>query len=167
MFPRCALPTHLTHSIIRMLYEETTGETVSEVRRMLVKCPKCELNYMDSADKMCKVCFREIHGSDMPEELELCGVCNEVPVLPGKDVCSLCQRELNAQRALTGEAELGEEPLDAEDDVISSMDEIVPDLSDTGDIPEPEFQEIDRNLSLDELSEQEEADSNAEDEDDS
>lgn len=133
---------------------------------MLVKCPKCELNYMDSADRMCKVCFREIHGSDMPDEQELCSVCNEAPVLPGKDVCSLCLRELNAQRVLVGEAEDGEEPLDAEDDGISTMDEIVPELNDTGDIPEPEYQEIDRNLSLDELSEQEEADADVEEEDD-
>ncbi len=130
---------------------------------MLVKCPKCELNYMENTDRMCKVCFREIHGTDMPEEQELCSVCGEAPVLSGKELCSVCFKELNAERtAPEGE---DEESLDGEDSV-STMDEIAPDLTDTDDIPEPEFQEIDRNLSLEELSEQEEADADEEEDDD-
>ena len=28
----------------------------------LLKCPRCELNYMKSTDQMCKVCYRELHG---------------------------------------------------------------------------------------------------------
>ncbi len=130
---------------------------------MLVICPKCELNYMESTDRMCRVCYREIHGTDVPEETELCSVCNETPVMSGKDLCPICYKEISAERALADDEDAVAE--DGEDDE-EVIDEIVPDLVDSDDIPEPEFQEIDRNLSLDELSEQEEADSDEEEEDD-
>ena len=128
---------------------------------MLVKCPKCELNYMESTDRMCKVCFREIHGTDMPEEQDLCSVCNVTPVMTGKEVCSSCFRELKAQRAAVSDDDDADEVLDDEDKetIDDDMDE---DLVGNEDMPEPEFREIDRNLSLDELGEQEEADSEEE-----
>ena len=28
----------------------------------LVKCPRCELNYMNEGEKMCSVCRKELHG---------------------------------------------------------------------------------------------------------
>ncbi len=123
-----------------------------------VKCPKCELNYMDENDKMCKVCYREIHGSDMPDEQELCTICNEAPVMPGKDVCHLCFTELSGDQVSSDDVE----PVHVEDDSVSTMDEIAPDLSDSG-IPEPEFQEIDKDLSLEEREDKEDL---ADDEDD-
>lgn len=128
-----------------------------------VKCPKCEINYMDETDRMCKVCYREIHGSEMPEEAELCTICNEALVMPGKDVCAACFRELSGDKAASDDVE---EPVHVEDDSVSTMDEIAPDLSDSG-IPEPEFQEIDKDLSLEELEEQEDSqDDDQDDEDD-
>ena len=79
---------------------------------MFVKCPKCELNYMESTDKMCKVCYREIYGTDMPEEAELCNICNETPVMQGKDVCSFCFKEILA----TEPDEENEAPADEDED---------------------------------------------------
>jgi hypothetical protein len=129
---------------------------------VFVKCPKCELNYMDENDKECKVCYREIHGTDMPEETELCTICNEALVMAGKDVCPFCYKELSSEKVASEDIE----PISVEDETVSTMEEIVPDISD-GDIPEPEFREIDKDLSLEELEEKEEEEdaNNSEDED--
>lgn len=132
---------------------------------MLVKCPKCELNYMEDTDKLCRVCFREIHGNEPVEEQELCTICNEAPVVPGKVFCHVCLREMNGEKVTVVESD-EDEPLMAGDGTVSSMDEIVPDINDK-DIPEPEYQEIDKNLSLEEMEEQEESENSSdEDEDD-
>ncbi len=125
---------------------------------VFVKCPKCELNYMDENDKECKVCYREIHGTDMPEETELCTICNEAPVMAGKDVCHFCYKELGSEKIASEDIE----PISVEDETVSTMDEIVPDISD-GEIPEPEFREIDKDLSLEELEEKEEDANDSED----
>ena len=38
----------------------------------LVKCPRCELNYMNDTDTMCSVCRREVRGeSEQFEMIEL------------------------------------------------------------------------------------------------
>ena len=50
----------------------------------LVKCPRCELNYMNDTDEMCSVCRREVRGeSEQFDMIELCSECGETPVVPG------------------------------------------------------------------------------------
>ena len=58
----------------------------------LIKCPRCDLNYIREDEKYCKVCLREMKGEKQVDEMELCSVCNEEPCLPGKDVCLFCLR---------------------------------------------------------------------------
>ena len=53
----------------------------------LIKCPRCDLNYIREDEKYCKICLREMKGEKQTDEMELCSVCNEEPCLPGKDVC--------------------------------------------------------------------------------
>ena len=60
----------------------------------LVKCPRCELNYITENEKYCKVCLREMKGESPKDEVELCSVCNEAPALPGRDVCPFCLKEM-------------------------------------------------------------------------
>ena len=52
----------------------------------LIKCPRCELNYITPEEGYCKVCKREMKGEPQHEEVELCTVCNEHPALPGKEI---------------------------------------------------------------------------------
>lgn len=127
---------------------------------MLAKCPKCELNYMDAKEKMCKVCYREIHGTDAPDEPELCSICNEAPCMPGKDVCLFCHKEMLANVELSDE----DEPVLTSGETVSTMDEIAPDIEDN-DIPEPEYRDIDKDLSLEELEEKEDQDDDEDDDD--
>lgn len=129
----------------------------------LVKCPRCELNYIQEGEGYCKICKREMKGESHHDEIEMCTVCNEAPALPGKDVCLFCLKEMNANNNRNDdetenrvtESSLGIDP-------VSSMDEIIPEIDE--DIPEREFDEIESDLSLDEMGE-EEAEDDEEDED--
>jgi len=99
----------------------------------LIKCPRCELNYMLDTDKMCSVCRRDVRGeSEQDEMIELCSECGENPVVPGQELCAYCLKEL-AQR--DNDDTQGDEPVVADAasigiDSVSTMDEIELDLGD-------------------------------------
>ena len=121
----------------------------------LIKCPRCELNYITPEEGYCKICKREMKGEPQHEEVELCTVCNEHPALPGKDVCLFCLKEMNADD--DRDTEEAETPVDETSlggiDPVSAMDEIIPDIPE--DIHDREYNEIDSELSLEELEEEE------------
>ncbi len=75
-----------------------------------VKCPRCELNYIDSEkQEYCDVCIAEMKGSKLQfadldvedyEELdaeltdeELCPVCGANHVRAGEKMCEACKRQ--------------------------------------------------------------------------
>ena len=127
----------------------------------LVKCPRCDLNYIREDEKYCKVCLRELKGEKNADEVELCSICNEEPALPGRDVCLFCLKEMNKSNSLPEEQEEGSaEPVDTNSigdmDYVSGMDEIIPEVEDDSDIPSQEFGEIENELSLEDVREDEE-----------
>ncbi len=129
----------------------------------LVKCPRCELNYIEEGEGYCKVCKREMKGEKHMEEIELCTICNEAPAIPGKDICLFCLKEMknsNNQIDEEGRVILNGDALTI--DSVSTMDEIIPTIQEN--IPENEFSEIENDLSLDAMGE-EEMDDDDEDED--
>ena len=130
----------------------------------LIKCPRCELNYITPEEGYCKICKREMKGEPQHEEIELCTVCNEQPALPGKDVCLFCLKEMNARAER--DADENETPVDESSlgdiDPVSAMDEIIPDIPE--DIPQREYDEIESDLSLEEMGEEEDRDDDEEDE---
>ena len=42
----------------------------------LIKCPRCELNYIQEGEGYCKICKREMKGESRRDEIEMCTVCN-------------------------------------------------------------------------------------------
>lgn len=102
----------------------------------LIKCPRCELNYMLDTEKMCSVCKREVRGEgEQYEMIELCSECGENPVVPGQELCAYCLKEL-AQR----DADQQSEETVVTDtsniggiDSVSTMDEIELDLNEDMD----------------------------------
>ena len=104
----------------------------------LVKCPRCELNYMNEGEKMCSVCRKELHGeSEQYDVIELCSECGENPVVPGQERCAYCLKELarrNADASEDGVSDASSMELDAMD-AVSSMNVI--DLGD--DLPDEDF----------------------------
>jgi len=132
----------------------------------LVKCPRCDLNYITDAEKYCKVCLREMKGETPKDEVELCSICNEAPALPGKDVCLFCLKEMNKSNSAEEESEMVSESVEPDNigdmDSVSGMDEIIPDVENENDIPSSEFGEIENELSLEDVREDEEREAEAE-----
>ena len=128
----------------------------------LTKCPRCELNYIQEGEGYCKICKREMKGERHHDEIEMCTVCNEAPALPGKDMCLFCMKEMNANVREDDENEGRVTESNLEIDPVSAMDEIIPEIDE--DIPQREYDEIENDLSLDEMGE-EEAEDDEEDED--
>lgn len=127
----------------------------------LVLCPRCELNYIiNDSDQYCKVCMREMHGENTNDDVELCSVCNEAPVLPGRDVCLFCLKEMN-QQTIGDDTQEADETVDTSSiagmDSVATMDEIIPEMDD--DIPG----ELENALSLESVREEEEKKADEED----
>ena len=112
----------------------------------LMKCPRCELNYIKSTEKLCQVCRREMKGGASEDEVEMCSICNEYPAIPGKDVCGMCLKEMEGERSNgRHQAEDEEDQLSstagiAGVDSVSEMEEMMPEIAD--DIPAESLEEI-------------------------
>lgn len=122
----------------------------------LRKCPRCELNYILDDQPYCPVCRRELKGEQEKDSpFETCSICNENPALPGKDLCLFCLKEMETEKGVVKDDKPMEPPLTLDD--ASEMEEIAID-TDAEDEPDPEIgEEIDRELSLDEVLAEEEA----------
>ncbi len=134
----------------------------------LVKCPRCDLNYIREDEKYCKVCLRELKGEDSRDEVELCSICNEEPALPGKDICLFCLKEMNKSNNAqddSAETDTGEN-VDTSNigdmDSVSGMDEIIPEEDEN--MSSQEYGEIDEELSLEDVREDEEREAEEEEE---
>ena len=134
----------------------------------LIKCPRCDLNYIREDEKYCKICLQEMKGESRSEDIELCSICNEEPALPGKDVCLFCLREMNKSNS-TDDSDSGSEAENVDTstigdmDAVSGMDEIIPDVEEE---ETDEYEEIDQELSLEDVREDEERDADEDAEDD-
>ena len=52
----------------------------------LVKCPRCELNYMNEGEKMCSVCRKELHGvSEQYDVIECAPSAAKIPWCRGRN----------------------------------------------------------------------------------
>ena len=132
----------------------------------LVKCPRCDLNYIREDEKYCKVCLREMKGEPTNDDMELCSVCNAAPALPGKDVCLSCLKEMQSGR---GREEVEDAPVSVDESTIglnsvSTMDEIIPEIEE--DIPANEYGDIQNELSLESVIEDENEDDDEDKDDD-
>jgi len=131
----------------------------------LVKCPRCDLNYIREDEKYCKVCLREMKGEPTNDDMELCSVCNAAPALPGKDVCLSCLKEMQSGG---GREEVEDAPVSVDESTIglnsvSTMDEIIPEIEE--DIPANEYGDIQNELSLESVIEDENEDDDKDDDD--
>ena len=125
----------------------------------LVKCPRCDLNYIREDEKYCKVCLREMKGEPTNDDMELCSVCNAAPALPGKDVCLSCLKEMQSGG---GREEVDESTIGLNS--VSTMDEIIPEIEE--DIPANEYGDIQNELSLESVIEDENEDDDEDKDDD-
>ena len=109
----------------------------------LVKCPRCELNYMLDTDTMCSVCKKDVRGEQEEDDMiELCSECGENPAIPGQEVCAYCLKELQRRSSVSMDDGSGSGDVnrdfdsgarDITIDSVSSMDEIEVDVPDGED----------------------------------
>ncbi len=98
----------------------------------LVKCPRCELNYILDGGDLCTVCRKEVHGGSEQDDIaELCSECGENPAVPGGELCLSCLKDMARRLSPTsGEDDLVPDEAALEIDSVSTMDEIVIDIDD-------------------------------------
>lgn len=123
-----------------------------------IKCPRCELNYIDPRQDMCDVCKAELGEplntfTDEEEDLELCPVCKRNFISFDEDMCQECRLAKEASEDPAEEDEDWREYLDDEDESTEDDGTLPPE--DIDDDFEDEFED-----------EEEEADEEFEDEDD-
>ena len=124
----------------------------------LVLCPRCELNYMNENEKMCSVCRLEVKGEgEQFEMIEMCSECGENPVVPGKELCASCLKELARRSSISSDDTVEPSNTNIEIDSVSSMDEIAID-----DLPD----ELDGETYDDDEFEKDEIDDGDDDDDD-
>ncbi|MEG0145979.1 MAG: hypothetical protein RSJ41_03255 [Clostridia bacterium] len=116
----------------------------------LVKCPRCELNYILDGGSLCTVCRKEVRGESEQDDItELCSECGENPAVPGGELCASCLKEI-ARRMTDGTDDddvIVPEEASLEIDSVSTMDEIAIDIDDPLDdeamAADPDFKDDD------------------------
>ena len=95
-----------------------------------VRCPRCELNYIEKKDKLCSVCKAELSAKkdefigDL--DLELCPICKTNYIQPDEIMCATCLKDHHSE---------GEDgAADWEDYLNRDEDEVVYDDEETGDM---------------------------------
>lgn len=104
-----------------------------------IRCPRCELNYINKKDKLCKVCQAEIQtrGTNSAfdsEDLELgiCPICKTNYISEDEDMCALCLKEKEMEDSLAGHIDENEnwrlyvdhEDEETEEDEVGEMSSI-------------------------------------------
>lgn len=68
-----------------------------------VRCPRCELNYIDKREKLCKVCKMELESNrhENEEEVEqgICPICRINVINDDEEMCPMCAKEREVQQA--------------------------------------------------------------------
>lgn len=97
----------------------------------LVKCPRCDLNYILDGGTLCTVCRKEVKGEhDAVDTPEMCSECGEHPAVAGSDLCMFCLKEMNRRSSTGSDDSIGPENANIEIDSVSTMDEIELDIVD-------------------------------------
>ena len=90
-----------------------------------IKCPRCELNFIQKKDKVCTVCKTEMQALNLLDEenkMGLCPICKVNYITEDENVCTTCVSESDLSeeeldRMYGGVEADGEDDLDEEDDV--------------------------------------------------
>jgi hypothetical protein len=64
------------------------------------RCTRCRLNYIQSGEKYCGICLKELSGnySDLyEEEAGICPYCEINALEYGEDICKKCQTNNKAE----------------------------------------------------------------------
>ncbi len=118
-----------------------------------MKCPRCELNYIDAEkQEYCDVCLKEMKGirtdaDEIEEEeanelpTELCPVCGENMMRAGEKMCEECRKKMEIEEEVGDIEEDDDEWREyLDDDDADDLDSDL-DIGETFDEEEPEEEE--------------------------
>ena len=101
-----------------------------------IRCPRCELNYIEKKDKFCSVCKAEMSANkeefinDL--DLEICPICKTNYIQPDEIMCATCLQEHQTE---DGDINTDwDEYLKRDDDEIISPDEETGEMASVTDL---------------------------------
>lgn len=112
----------------------------------VIKCPRCEINFIQEEDGYCPICKKEMAGERMEEPtIDICIECGERPVLAGEELCLECLKE--HQLVISPVALVEEEEKDDDDPIRLKEEEEAEELDDEDDLFKPAV--IDKKIAID------------------
>lgn len=117
-----------------------------------IRCPRCELNYIQKKDKYCSVCKSEMEAkkdyTDDIDDLELCPICKTNYIQPDEIMCANCLKE---HRNEDGELNTDwDDYMNREDDEdVMTMDEEMGEMTSVNDITKSSLLDDDMDGDLD------------------
>lgn len=114
----------------------------------IIKCPRCDINFIREEEQHCSICKREMKGEMAKEDpVDMCIECGENPAAPGEELCAVCLNDRKeADEAIEPADDRATDDGDSDDISIDEM-EIVP--LQPEDIPEDEREEIHKEFGFD------------------
>ncbi|MBO5102469.1 MAG: hypothetical protein J6C13_00065, partial [Clostridia bacterium] len=74
-----------------------------------IRCPRCELNFINKEDKFCNVCKKEMESAfnheddldlDLAMDLDICPICKTNYINEDEVMCATCQKERDLDKAM-------------------------------------------------------------------
>ena len=144
-----------------------------------IRCPRCELNYIQKKDKYCSVCKQEMQvgGGEVDElDLELCPICKTNYIQPDEVMCASCMSERSSNASADGDNNDWDAYVnrDDEDDAGDTIDDEVGDMASVKSLDDDEddmvedddFDDLDMGDELEDEEKEEEFESEEDDFDD-
>ena len=150
---------------------------MAEKKPVYIRCPRCELNYIQKKDKLCSVCKAELSAKDdyVDElDLELCPVCKTNYIQSDEVMCASCLKERALDNDIHGVVDENDEwdaYINRDEDEIISPDEETGDMAVVSNLDEADLLDGDDDITFaddlddDSINDDEEDDTENEDDD--
>lgn len=140
-----------------------------------IRCPRCELNFIQKKDKYCSVCKAEMSadpGAFDDLDSEICPICKTNFIRPDEIMCTQCAKEHSIDGANIISHDDWDTYTEGEDDGVASVEEetgdmaSVTDLDEVDDLEETDLPEINEEFEFDEDDEPDDEEEEEEESDD-
>ena len=109
-----------------------------------IRCPRCELNYIQKKDKLCSVCQAELNADSSYDELDMetCPICKTNFIRPDEIMCAQCAKERQINGENVGLDDDWENYVDPSDEELASEDEETGDMARVTDLEDDDLDDL-------------------------
>ena len=122
-----------------------------------IRCPRCELNFIQRKEKFCSVCKAEMNAENSYDDLDMetCPICKTNFIRPDEIMCSQCakERSLNGENGVNLEDDW-ETYLDGENEEDSGIEEETGEMVNVTDLDPDDLGDLDSDDDLSEIDEE-------------